>query len=178
MIDVPAGPFAIVAESFSGPIAVHLAARHADQVRALVLVATFVRSPSALAGWIAPLMGRRLLGWLPDWGFRWGLLGMDVDDHEVDELRSLLLSVEPGVLAHRLREVAAVDVSGELASFSTPVLYIAGARDRLLGSRGLEQVRRLRPDAEIRAIDASHSMLTRKPMEAAAIISAFLQKQA
>src|ERR1700679_4387919 len=51
-VDVPSGPFAIVAESFSGPLGILLAARYAERVRALVLVATFARSPSAVAAWV------------------------------------------------------------------------------------------------------------------------------
>ena len=104
-----------------------------------------------------------------------GLLGMDAEDHEVAELRSSLLSVEPGVLAHRLGEISTVDVAGELASVSAPVLYIAGARDRLVGARGLAQIKAFLPDAEARVIDAPHLVLQRKPTEAAGIISAFLQ---
>ena len=45
---VPDGPFCIIAESFSGPLAVLLTRKYAMQVRGMVLAASFVRSPSPL----------------------------------------------------------------------------------------------------------------------------------
>src|SRR5688572_33390024 len=47
-IALPDGPFGIVAESFSGPIAIELAARHPERVSHLALAATFVRTPSSV----------------------------------------------------------------------------------------------------------------------------------
>src|SRR5713226_3154653 len=55
-IRVSPGPFAIVAESFSGPLAIELASRYANRLCALVLVASFVRNPSTLAGWLSFLL--------------------------------------------------------------------------------------------------------------------------
>src|SRR5204862_549791 len=57
-IPVPATPFAIVAESFSGPLGIRLAARHSDLARAVVLVASFVRSPAAAAAAISRFLRR------------------------------------------------------------------------------------------------------------------------
>src|SRR5258706_6807633 len=43
-IAIPDEPFAIVAESFSGPLAIRIAAKRPKHLRAVVLVATFIRS--------------------------------------------------------------------------------------------------------------------------------------
>ena len=174
-IAVPTGPFAIVAESFSGPLGIRLATRYPDQVLALVLVATFVRNPSSVARWVQAWLGSHLFRVrLPDVALRLGLLGMDAADDEVNDLRAALLSVEPAVLAGRLREIVSVDVSQEFAAGKAPVLYIAGGRDRLVGPRVFAQMKRLRPDMEIRMLDAPHLVLQRRPLEAARLISEFL----
>jgi pimeloyl-[acyl-carrier protein] methyl ester esterase len=175
---IPAGPFAIVAESFSGPLGIRLAASHRDRVRALVLVATFVRSPSALAGWMHALLGRRLFQMrLPDVALRFGLLGMDAGDDELSALRAALLSVKPDVLAERLREIVSVDVSTEFAEGTVPVLYIAGGRDRLVGARVMARMKRLRADMQTEVLDAPHMVLQRRPQEAAQLISRFVRAE-
>ncbi|MEK9138958.1 MAG: alpha/beta fold hydrolase [Bacteroidota bacterium] len=174
-IPVPAGPFAIVAESFSGPLGIRLAAKHPEQLRALVLVATFVRNPSTVAGWMQALLGRRLFQMrLPDVALRLGLLGMDAGDDEVSDLRAALLSVEPAVLAGRLREIISVDVSHEFATGTVPLLYIAGRHDRLVGTSVMSKMKRVRPDMETHVLNAPHLVLQRRPVEAAQLISEFL----
>ena len=174
-VSIPDGPLAIVAESFSGPLGIRLAARHRDRVRALVLVATFVRNPSTLAGWMQALFGRRLFKVrLPDLALRLGLLGMDAPDDELSAVRAVLLTVQPEVLAGRLREIVSVDVSHEFAECTAPLLYIAGGRDRLVGTRVMAQLQRLRPDMQSHVLDAPHLVLQRRPVEAAQLISEFL----
>jgi pimeloyl-ACP methyl ester carboxylesterase len=152
-----------------------LASRHRDRVRALILVATFVRNPSTVAGWMHGLLGRRLFQMrLPDVALRLGLLGMDAGDDELSALRASLLSVKPDILAGRLAEIVSVDVSNEFAQCTVPLLYIAGRRDRLVGTRVVAQMKRLRPDMQSQVLEAPHLVLQRRPAEAAQLISEFL----
>ncbi len=99
---------------------------------------------------------------------------MDAPDADVRELRRAMESVDATVLAHRLREVATVDVSREFASSSVPTLYLGGKRDRLVGARVIEHLRGLRPDMQSCVLDAPHLVLQREPVEAARVISRFL----
>jgi pimeloyl-ACP methyl ester carboxylesterase len=144
----------------------------------MVLVATFVRNPSRVAGWTHALFGRRLFRtMLPDVLLRAALLGMDAGDNEVGDLRAALLSVEPAVLAGRLQEIVSIDVTNEFARGRTPLLYIAGKRDRLVGTGIMTQMKRLRPDMETRVLDAPHMVLQRRPREAALLISDFIRSK-
>lgn len=175
-IAVPDEPFGIVAESFSGPLGIRLAARHAERVRALVLVATFVRNPSALAAAFRPLAHRALFALpLPDLALRLALLGLDAGG-QVDAVRAAIQSVDPAVMAARLREIVDVDVRDELRRSTIPVLYLSGSRDRLVGPGSLAEMRRLRPDMESVVLDAPHLVLQRRPVEAARHIASFLRR--
>jgi pimeloyl-[acyl-carrier protein] methyl ester esterase len=174
-IDVPAGPFAIIAESFSGPLGVLLASRYLDRVRALVLVATFVRSPRPLVARLGASLGTTLFRWRPpDIALRWGLLGMDASNTDVRDSRAAIESVAPTVLAHRLREVSRVDVSNEFGSIAAPTLYLAGMRDRLVGSSVRRELGALRPDMKMCVLDAPHLVLQSDAEAAANIINEFL----
>lgn len=175
-IPIPAaGPFAIVAESFSGPLGIRLATQYRHRVRALVLAATFVRNPLRFAGWMQPLFGPRLFRMrLPDLALRLALLGMDASDDDVSALRAALHSVEPEVLAGRLREIIAVDVTDEFARGTVPLLYIAGEHDRLVNTGAVRELKRMLPDMETQVLDAPHLVLQSRPLDAANLISEFV----
>lgn len=177
-LDTPAAPVTIVAESFSGPLAIRLAARHPEQVRALVLVATFVRCPSTTAGWLHALLGRQAFRLRPpDIALRLGLQGMDAAADEVAELRTALQTVEPGVLAARPGEIVRVDVRQDFARNRTPCLHLAGRHDRLVRAGAVAEMKRLRPDMGTHQLDAPLLVLQRGPAEAARLISDFLVRR-
>lgn len=178
-LPVPEGDFAIVAESFSGPLGIRLAAAHPARVRALVLVATFATNPSRLARWMRPLLGERLfLRPLPDFTVRAGLLGGDATADDIAALRSAIAPVSPVVLAKRATEVIDVDVRDALAEVRAPLLYLAGARDRLVGRATRAELTRLRPDMEVEVLDSPHMVLQRRPIDAARIVSDFVVRHA
>ena len=114
-IVTPEAPYAIVAESFSGPLALWLAQRAPISPRAVVLVASFVRSPRAFPSWLRGLLRPGLFAVPPPRPLlrRW-TLGEDAGAEAVSELREVLAAVRPAVLASRLREVVAVDASAAL----------------------------------------------------------------
>ncbi|HYS08783.1 MAG TPA: alpha/beta hydrolase [Myxococcales bacterium] len=178
-IPIPSVPFAILAESFSGPLGIRIAARHPGLTRGLVLVATFIRSPSPalvrLAALLAPLIFRRPP---PAFALRWMLAGSDASDSEVAEVRAVLESLPARILASRLRAIAGTDVSTDFAAVAAPILYVLGTRDRLVPSTVPKQLQAIRPDIELCSLDASHLVLQRKPAEAAAAISKFLVSKA
>jgi pimeloyl-ACP methyl ester carboxylesterase len=177
LVPIPPGPFAIVAESFSGPLAIRLASRHGERVRALVLAATFARGPSKarLCARIAPLLFRLPP---PAFALRRSLLDTTATPDEVSALRAAIVCVAPPVLARRLEEIAAVDVRKEFASSTAPTLYIAAGRDRLVGTRAAAELRRLRDDMVLHVVDAPHLVLQTRPRECAAIIAPFIEAAA
>ena len=170
----PTGPYLILGESFSGPIAAQLAAERPGDFRGLILCASFVSSPMAhlrpfewlldlgpvrsLARWLAP---RTLLG-----------------RFETPELRALLrrtLSRLPrSVLVARIRAVLAANSIAAFARCRAPTLYLQGTEDTLLPLSCVDEICRLAPKTRIVKIAAPHCVLQCAPDEAARAISEFL----
>jgi len=109
---VPDGPFVAVGESFSGPLALMLAARCPPGLCGVVLCASFVRFPLQVPerwrGAVRPWMFR----WQPLWIVSWVLLGRHAFGRLGRMLRAAVRSVSPAVFAARARAVARVDVTG------------------------------------------------------------------
>jgi pimeloyl-ACP methyl ester carboxylesterase len=172
------GPWAIVAESFAGPLAIRIAARAPAGLVALVLVAAFVRAP--VSRWMA-----RLRFFVRPWVFaapppeifvRAMMTGTSADDELVADFRASVASVSPHVLSARVREVLDVDVEAELARVRTPMLYLEAEHDTLLRKGIAGELSALRPEMEHACIDAPHLVLQRRPREAAKIIAPFLAR--
>ena len=170
----PDVPYAVLGESFSGPLALMLADRD-PRVKAVVLSASFARCPSRLLARLWPLV-RSPLFWarVPDLALRHYLLGEDASETELTALRMVGRFVEPRIMAARLRALGAVDVEGELARCRVPLLYLRARRDRLVGPEVADRMRRLNPRVEVAEVDAPHLLLQRAPQEAARHIVAFL----
>src|SRR5512138_621660 len=170
--------FVLLAESFSGPVAVRLAAERPEGLEALVLAATFLHAPlNPLLHPIRGLVGARLFGFpMPAAVVRWFMAGNDAPDAIVEEVRRAVAAVRPDVLAHRAAEALRVDVRADLARVEVPVLVLAPTRDRLIRTDVAEDVLALRPDAEVALVDAPHMVLQRCPQASLARIEEFLAR--
>jgi pimeloyl-ACP methyl ester carboxylesterase len=172
---LPAGPFALVGESFSGPLAIRIAARHPTSCVGLVLVATFIRSPIQFPKVLRFLLRPSVFA-LPPPAFvvRRLLAGEDAPVDLLNAFAAALRQVRADVIAARVREVLRVDESASAAQLPMPVMYLAGGRDRLVSVTALEELRRWCSHLESVFVDAPHLVLQRKPAEAAATIQGFL----
>lgn len=80
----------------------------------------------------------------------------------------------PGVLAARVREILRVDCRPLLGELRTPILYLGGSRDRLVGERCRREVVASNPAARVVVLDAPHFVLRHSPRAAWAEIERFL----
>lgn len=170
-------PFALLGESFSGPLALEVAAKAPPGLVAVVLVTTFHRNPAAplfrKLSALAPVFFRMPL---PPHVVRLLLAGFDAPDDVVEEVRASVATVEPHVMAARVREALRVDATDALRACPAPLLFLGGKDDRLLRSALPIEVRSLRPDAEIRMLDAPHLVLQRRPGQAMEHVARFLRR--
>lgn len=172
-------PFALLGESFGGPLALRLAADDPPGLVGVVLASTFHRRLAAAA-----LRALRPLSFAffrlrpPDHAVRLLLGGHDAPPDLVADVQLAVASVRGAVLAARAREALRVDATEWLLRCPAPVLFMGGRHDRLLRTGLPIEIRMLRPDAEIRMLDAPHLVLQREPVLAARLVEEFLLRAA
>jgi pimeloyl-ACP methyl ester carboxylesterase len=165
-------PTLIVAESFSGPLAIALAAHPPATLRAVVLVASFARSPvPRLAG---ALLGPRRFRRPPmRAGIRLALTGCMAPRDQVDAVRAAIAEVDPRVLADRIQAILAVDRRAQLVAATRPILVLRASGDRLVPRRALAP---LPPTAREVVIAGPHLLLQLRPRACASAIEEFLRE--
>ncbi len=170
-------PFAILGESFGGPLALRVAARRPEGLAAVILVATFHRRPAnAVIARAAPLAPAFFRLPLPPHVVRLLLAGGDAPRDLVEEVREAVRPVPARVMAARAHEALAVDASDELRRCPVPLLFLGGKRDRLLRSTIPAEIRAIQPRVEVRLLDTPHLVLQRRPEEAMGIVEEFLAR--
>jgi pimeloyl-ACP methyl ester carboxylesterase len=170
--------YALIAESFSGPIAIRLAAERPAGLRALVFAASFCRPPvhgvpRAILQGLGPSLFRIRP---PLFLVKHFLLGSGASQRVVDDLYASVDQVSAETFALRLQEILRVNVCSKLAEVSVPLLYLRATRDRMVGESGLEAVRARCPHLELHQIEAPHMVLQTHPAAAVAAIRDFLDR--
>ncbi len=176
---IPTGPYVLVAESFSGPLAVMHAAAGPANLRALVLCATFVANPMpSFLRWTRFLASRPVFRITPPKALVRALLtGADCKPQVLEAVIAACRQVQPSVMAHRLAQIFDVDVRAYLSSVGVPVLYVAALKDRLLGMRGLDQVSQHLPGLCSAIVDGPHLLLQCRPEETVRELLGFIARR-
>jgi pimeloyl-ACP methyl ester carboxylesterase len=166
--------FAILAESFSGPVALSIAAAPPDGLSALILSCTFGRFPDGLLrrlGYLLPylpltrppsaLLAPLLMG-------RWRTAAM------TKALDGALAHVETGVLRARALAALGADMLADVPAITIPTLYLAAQHDRIIPRAALAELRALNPRFQSAELAGPHFLLQCNPACAWAEISRFL----
>ena len=163
----------LVAESFSGALALRYAAAFPRQVRGVVLCASFVRPP--VPGWVRWFC-KPALFMVPPPAFvmRRLMLGRAAPDALVRAVRDAIARVSPRVLAGRLADVLRIDAADALRECQAPVLYLAARGDAVVRRSALGVIRAVRGDVRVAEIDGPHLLLQREPAAAWLEIARFL----
>jgi pimeloyl-[acyl-carrier protein] methyl ester esterase len=168
-------PYVILGESFSGPIAVSLAARATPNLTALVLCCTFVHNPRPALSMMRGLLGVLPVSIAPVTALSHLLLGKFSTNELRQCLANSLRQVSPAALRARLAAVLSVDVSEKLAKVQVPILYLRAKHDRLVPSSASALIANVNPKTQVVEIDAPHFLLQTVPIEAAKIIIQFVK---
>jgi pimeloyl-ACP methyl ester carboxylesterase len=165
-------PFWVGGESFSGPLAVRLAANPPPGLVGVTLIVSFVTNPI----WPGFRTASKLVGALPFHGpppfwFMRKLLMTGVSDREMQSFADEVREVRPEVMGHRVLEMNHVDVRAELKGAKVPVTYLRANQDRMVGHGALREVVRLRPGIRVQSIDGPHLVLLARPEAAARALS-------
>ncbi len=168
----------IVAESFSGPIALMLATRdRSSRIRGIVLVASFVSPPMAF--WIRKFAraGAGAAAQVPPPRFairRW-LVGPTASSAVVDNVRSSIASVQPSALASRARILAEVDARQHLEHVRLPVLALEAAHDRVVPGWARREFAEQRGVEHV-VIEGPHLLLQTRPAACVGAIRPFVER--
>lgn len=162
------GPFLVVAESFSGPIAIRLAADPPPGLAGVLLVASFATNPSFVPAWLGRAL-RPLLGAShpPRVAVERRLLGPAAPPALVDALMAAIRSVDPPVMGARQVAVLESDVRPLLARAQVPMGYLQAAQDRVVPARCAHAMGALLPGLWHERIPGPHLLLQREPAASA-----------
>jgi pimeloyl-[acyl-carrier protein] methyl ester esterase len=165
----------VLAESFSGPVAISLIASGRLKVKGLILCTTFAESPRRTT--------LKMLRWLPlELGlklpFQSLLLRLMLRDNKaIGTLfpiwQRLKATVPARALAHRMRLLSLIDVRHLLPKLTIPCWYIQATEDRLLPSSVLDFVQAM-PHLVVKKLTGPHFILQAEPEASAAIINEFV----
>src|SRR5262245_46818465 len=173
-----ASEFCVLGWSFSGPLALMLAARLPDRVRGVILCSSFVRAPLPVAGWlriatVAPTV------WLVRMARRAPARVFGPRSLALAEAQAMTWSrVSSRVIAERARAILTLDVREMLGRCPAPLLYLAATRDRIVPRRNAEEIARERPGVRIAAIDGGHLALFTNAGAAVQTIADFMRETA
>lgn len=159
--------FVIIAESFSGPIAIELAAGHPSGLAGLVLTNSFARRPRAASGWRSWLLGRMPHARVPAWFYSRWLLGRWSSRSWRKRLRAAVAPLGRDVLRQRLRDVQQVDVLDLIAYIPCPLLVLRATHDRLVGRDSWLAMRDRSRHAVCIELQGPHLLLQAQPQACA-----------
>lgn len=169
---LPDQPFALLAESFSGPLAAMLGARHPQRVRALVFASSFVSPPlPRLFQAMTPLFFGPAA---PRWMIKFAMASKTTPDSVLDTLAEILREADPDMWKKRLDAALTGDAREALKETRCPMLVLQGAKDRLLGPGAVFALARTRPCVVMRLSNGPHLLLQSAPEKCAAAIEEFL----
>jgi pimeloyl-ACP methyl ester carboxylesterase len=167
-------PYVLLGESFSGPIAIALAASRSPQLVGLVLCCTFARNPLPLMNVLRFGVGLLPMAVIPTGLLARLLLGRFYTAAWHRALSKALAQVQPSVMRARLRAVLSVDVSRQLAAVVVPTLYLRARQDGVVPRSAGQHLLEIRPDTAVVEFEAPHFLLQVVPEEAARSVSQFV----
>jgi len=170
-------PDFVLAESFSGPVAVALLASGFIRTKGLILSATFARAPRPGLMKILRLLpvGLILRFPLPDAVLARILGGGKGAEVILPLWHTIKARVPAKILAHRLRTVGRVDVRNHLSKLTMPCLYIQATRDRIVPSSSVLDFAASMRDLRVERIEGPHPILQVEPEASAAVIADFMK---
>jgi pimeloyl-ACP methyl ester carboxylesterase len=167
------GPYVLVAESYSGPIGISIAATRPPGLVGLVLSTTFLNCPRPYLGQLRLLLKLLPPIRVPTAPFVPLLLNGRATPEAKQLLRIVLQMASPKAMLARLNEVATVDLAAEAHSVEVPTLYLRASADRVVPGSAGNVIRRHIPHATISELSGPHLLLQACAHEAAKRITEF-----
>jgi pimeloyl-ACP methyl ester carboxylesterase len=175
---LPPQRYILVGESFSGPIAIGLAASAPAGLLGVVLVCSFARSPMRLPAFLRPMAVHFPLQRVPAWIAGKMLLGRYSTPDYRDKLSASIARVRAAVWRARMRAIVSVDVIPQLRRIDVPILYLRASGDGVVPPAAADLVARNARDVRIADLDGPHFLLQVRPRESAEHVKEFARRLA
>lgn len=165
---LPREDVVVLAESFSGLVALSLLAMKKPRIKRVLFVASFAEPPRPFLLSFAPLLrwAGPAMRMAPAFLLRQFCLGSSANVQQLGLLRQALGAVSPEVLAHRLGLVGARHAFAQ-AQFKVPCHYLQASQDRLVPPSAAEWFREHVEPCEVESVEGPHFLLQAKPQECA-----------
>jgi pimeloyl-[acyl-carrier protein] methyl ester esterase len=173
---LPQSPYLLLAESFSGPLGIILAAEKPHHLKALVLCCTFGRNPLPAIKGLASAVDK--LPWnelVHHWTALW-LQGRYASPQLSALMGNALMMVPEQVIKHRAKQTLQVDVLTEFATLTLPLMYLQARQDRLIWAFNAKTLKKLQPGMQLVRLDAPHFLLQAVPEQAAWQLQLFIEE--
>lgn len=171
-------PFVLLGESFSGPIALSIAADPPPNLIGLVLSTTFAAAPVPLLSPFTSLSVIAPVRSVPMAALAALLLGRWSTPELREELSAALRSVEPTVLRARAAMAMRADVGDRLRRITVPTLALRARHDRLLRPSRVRTLVVGIARANECVLDGPHLLLQTRTQACADAVIAFAQRLA
>ena len=178
---LPAGkPFVLLGESFSGPLAISIAASPPPGLRGLILCCSFARRPAPglalLRGGLLELSMKFLHSGPMRGPMRRMLLGRFATPRLAALLQGSLRQVSTAVMTRRMKEVQRVNVVDKLEQVRVPAMYLQAMEDRIVPDQAARTIQRALSGLRIVRLEGPHGLLQAAPIAAANAIDNFCRE--
>ena len=166
--------FLLLGESFSGPIAISIAATNPQGLLGLILCCTFARNPHRFLPLVSAVLRPFPAGRVPLFIQR-NLLGRFASPELVAKLRTVRQLVSARTLKARLETVSKIDVSAALRRVAVPTLDLRAKVDHVVPRSCGDEIRNMLPGVSVADLDAPHLLLQTVPQDAISAIKSFVR---
>lgn len=173
-------PFVLLGESFSGPLAISIAATRPAGLRGVILSCTFAQNPRPAFSFVSHLadnwVSRKIPPHLLTRLVSPFLLGRFASTQLRNSLEQALRQLSPQAMAKRTQEVLHVNVRDKLKQIHVPVMYLQATQDQVVPASAAQSLKQDLPSMEIVKIEGPHCLLQVSPAPAALAIQSFCRK--
>jgi pimeloyl-ACP methyl ester carboxylesterase len=168
-------PFVLLGESFSGPIAIRIAARPPAGLAGLILTVTFASNPFPRLAWARPLAAYLPLKSLPRWVRAPLMWGSASPNRAPRQSERAMAGVSAEVIRHRIAALLGADENSTLRSVLLPTLVLCARRDRVISKAATMRILHGIPHARRIEIDGPHLLLQTCAAECAVEVLSFIR---
>lgn len=172
--ELPNEDFILIAESFSGPIAVKLAQENIGNMKGVIFVATFISPPNAVLLHLAKILPLARLSKMPlsKYVIRFLFFGSSASNDIVGLFQKTVEGLSYNIINARIRAIQSLTM-GDLSS-ELPSVYIMASSDKLVfREKGEEFIGHFKA-ISLKEANAPHFVLQVRPRECARIIRGFI----